>query len=69
MITVYDFIELCIDSSMLEVAIYDIGADEPQIYRGYADEIPDDIMDLTVESFDVPDNTGVIGINVSTDEY
>ena len=69
MITVYDFIELCQDPGMLEVVIYDLESDGAEIYRGYADEIPDDIMDLTVESFDVPDSTGVLGINVSIEAY
>lgn len=63
--TVYDFIDLCIEPGFLKLIIYD-GAAEENVYEGYADEMPEKYDDLTVESFDIP-TEGSITLNIWTD--
>lgn len=62
--TVYDFLDMCIDERMLRVEIYDCESDET-IFDGDYDDIPSELMDEEVCSFDVPSEIGKITINIS----
>lgn len=62
--SVYDFLNLCIDSSFLTVDIYDIDMGEV-VYSGSADDIPDDYLYTDVSSWDVPTKPDKMTINVS----
>lgn len=69
-ISVYDFVQLCCDPSMLKVAIFDLAVGE-ELYRGYADEIPEEYEDMKVWSYDAPvsmdyGGTDTLEINVDT---
>lgn len=67
-ISVYDFVQLCCDPSMLMVVIFDLAIGE-ELYRGYADEIPEEYEDMKVWSFDAPfGGTDTLEINVDTGE-
>lgn len=63
--TVYDFINLCVEPEFLKLVIYD-GAAEENVYEGYADERPDKYDYSTVESFDIS-TEGSITLNIWTD--
>lgn len=64
--TVYDFIDLCVEPSFLKLTIYDANTGD-DVFTGAADELPMEYEDLTVESFDVPTD-GHITLNVWIDE-
>lgn len=62
-LTINDFIELCIESSMLEIIIYSI-SDEEELWSGFACNLPDEYADSDIESFDAPDSKGRITLNI-----
>lgn len=62
--SVYEFLELCIDERMLIVEIYDTDSGET-LFDGDYDDIPSELMDEEVCSFDVPSEIGKITINIS----
>lgn len=62
--SVYEFLGLCIDERMLRVEIYDTDSDET-LFDGDYDDIPSEMMDEEVCSFDVPFESGKITINIS----
>lgn len=67
-ITVWEFVQLCCDPSMLKVCIFDLhsGMD---VYKGYADEIPAKYEDMKVWSFDAPFcGTDTLEINIDMSE-
>lgn len=64
--SVYDFLDLCCDKGLLNVTVYDVDKCE-DIWSGAGDEVPSNIEDMTVESFDVPTGDGQLTINVSQD--
>lgn len=63
--SVYEFIQMCIEPGFLNVCIYDTESGQ-NIYEGEAEEVPTDMEDLTVESYDVP-TEGKLTLNVSRD--
>ena len=60
--TIEEFMELCIEPSMLKVEIYDCDKGEI-VWSGYADELPDKYGEMDVESFDIPTN-GCMTFNI-----
>ncbi len=52
MITVEDFVYLCIENS------------ECEVWTGHGDEIPDNYMYRDVLSWDVPEKAGAITLNI-----
>ena len=65
-IMVCDFVQLCCDPSMLKVVIFDL-AEGTELYKGAADEIPDEYDYMTVWSYDAPyGGTDTLEINVDT---
>ena len=67
-ITVKDFINLCIEPAEQEYRFYDVDS-EDEMFGGmafYGDDIPDFILDYTVESYDALFNSrDVITLNIS----
>lgn len=67
-ITVKDFIDLCIESADQEYRFYDTDSGD-EMFGGtafYGDNIPDFILNYTVESYDALLNSrGVITLNIS----
>ena len=63
MYTVIDFINLCTEDSLCDIILYDIDEAE-EIYNGTLSEIPFNITDYEIQSFDPPYNN-VITLNVS----
>lgn len=67
-ITVKDFINLCIESAEQEYRFYDIDSGE-EMFGGmafYGDDIPDFILNYTVESYDALLNSqDVITLNIT----
>lgn len=67
--TVDDFLSLCSDSSYLDIQIYDFNSDvDDVVWSGSGDEVPEEYLDLTLESFDAPNyySNGAITINIDT---
>ena len=64
--SVYDFLDLCVDSSFLTVDIYDINSGKVA-YSGNVDNIPDDYLYADVWSWDVPTVVDKITINICND--
>ena len=62
--SVYEFLGLCIDERMLRVEIYDTDSGET-LFDGDYDDIPSELMDAEMCSFDVPSESGKITINIS----
>lgn len=65
--TVYDLVELFVDSSFVDFAIYDIGS-EMELYNGPADEIDEELIDLDIMSIDCPQPNTPFTVNVDTNE-
>lgn len=53
MMTVGEFMDLCIDSSLCKVEIFSLDKGG-KIWNGVGDDIPSEFENLEVESFDVP---------------
>jgi hypothetical protein len=51
--TIRDLLELYVDAGLLKVEIYDLETSET-IYRGQGDMIPDEYLDLDIQSLDAP---------------
>lgn len=51
--TIEDIMELCIDSSLCVVEVFDCETGK-EVWSGAGDEIPDEYAQLEVGSFDVP---------------
>ena len=51
--TVRDFIELYCDAGIVEIEVYDLDNEET-IFKGYADEVTDDIECREIASLDAP---------------
>lgn len=64
-LTLDDFIGDCNDD---EIAIYDFGADE-EVFRGFKDEIPDELLEAVFVSFDAPDMISINYKGEETDDY
>ncbi len=58
--TVYEFCQMCIEPSILNVEIFD----GEIVYSGPADEIPEEYEDVEVSSFDLPTTPDWITINI-----
>ena len=69
MIAVYDFMNLCIDDDQI-YAIYDFSEDNV-IFMGTIRELPDELDNYNVVSFDSVTNDKIITINIDSegDEY
>lgn len=69
MIAVYDFMNLCIDDDQI-YAIYDFSEDNV-IFMGTIRELPDELDNYNVVSFDSITNSKIITINIDSegDEY
>ena len=63
MITVEDFMYLCIENSECKVTLYDVNK-EKDVWTGRGDEIPDKYMYRDVLSWDVPEKAGAITLNI-----
>lgn len=67
--TVYDFLDMCIEPDLQEVAIYDCAQDK-EVFRGTRDNMPQDMQDAEVQSFDLVEksgpNAGIICINIDS---
>ena len=61
--TIYDFLELCIEPNLLHVQIYDFSS-QKVVFDGNGDEIPEELTEAEISSFDVPDLYGRICLNV-----
>ena len=51
--TIIEIMDLCTDAGLCKVEIYHLEKDET-IWSGVGDEIPDELQDLEISSFDVP---------------
>ena len=61
--TVYEFLYYCIDPGMLTVKVWS-NAQGQTVWSGPGDEVPDDICDAELGSFDVPYEMDTITINI-----
>lgn len=65
--TIYDLLYLACDNSF-EIAVYDMTT-ETELYRGDASEIPSELEDLELMSFDAPTcHDMALVLNVETEE-
>lgn len=60
--TVYEFLDYCIDARLLTVEIYSL--DKGTVWVGDFDELPDEYADAELCSFDVPTKEGCITLNI-----
>lgn len=69
MITVYDFMNLCIDDDQI-YTIYDFSKGDV-VFTGTIRELPDELDNYNVVSFDSITNDKIITINIDSegDEY
>ena len=65
--TVYELCDLFIDPAFQEIEIWDINT-EKTVYKGEADEIPDNLNELEIQSIDNINKDGILSINVDTTE-
>lgn len=63
MLTVSEFLYLCIDPSWLTVKLYDC-EESKEVYVGDYDSIPDELLERDVQSWDVPTEDATITINI-----
>ncbi len=61
--TVYDFLYYCIDERMLKVEIYDCISGKI-VFSGDYDDLPDEILEAELCTFDVPTKPETITLNV-----
>lgn len=61
--TVYDFIDLCIDCGLLTVEIYSCDAGDV-VWTGPGDEVPEEYLYADLGSFDVPSKPDHITLNI-----
>lgn len=61
--SIYDFMDYCVDAGMCHVVIYSFEK-EDNVWSGYGDEIPEEYGDETEFSFDVPSD-GSITFNIN----
>ena len=59
-----DFLDLCIEPGFCTVVVYDVERAE-DLWKGPADEIPAELSELKVESWDIPSEAGVMTFNVA----
>ena len=64
--TIYDFIYLSCDAGLMKVEVYDMTT-ERVIWSGNGDEMPTEIEDMELMSFDVPYMTDTFTLNVETE--
>ena len=62
MISVYEFLDLCIDGG-LKVQLFD-NVEGEVVFEGDADDA-DEYGDYTVDTFDIPEKAGWITLNIS----
>lgn len=60
--TVYDFIDLCIEPSFMIVELYSL--ESGTVWTGYADEIPEEFLECEVGSYDVPTVKDHLTLNI-----
>lgn len=61
--TVYDFLDYCIDPGLLTVEIYDCDSGNT-VWVGHGDEIPEEFGYKDIGSFDVPSEADHITLNI-----
>ena len=61
--TVGDFLDMCCDASWLNVTVYDISAGK-NVFEGEIFEMPDELADQELCSWDVPTKADCITVNV-----
>lgn len=61
--SVYDFLYLCVDERMLKITVYDLNT-EQNVFSGDYDDIPDELMECEVMSFDCPYEPFCITLNI-----
>jgi hypothetical protein len=61
--TVYDFLDLCIDKGMLTVELYSIDKGET-VWEGYGDDIPEEYEYAELGSFDIPSKADRMTLNI-----
>lgn len=61
--TVQDIMALCAEPAICFIDVYSLD-DSRVIWSGRGDEIPDDIADMEVQSWDAPNKEGQIAFNV-----
>lgn len=63
--TVYELLDYCFDAGMLQVVIVKVSDDDVQeVYKGYGDEVPDELMDAGILTYDIPAKAGELTINI-----
>lgn len=63
--SIYDFLDLCIDAGALsKIEIYDTES-EKTVYSGHCSDIPDDLLYAPVSSWDLPTNPYCITLNIN----
>lgn len=67
MINVYEFIDLCIDGSMLNVELWDVDKEE-QVYSGTLDDMPEEFQTAYVTSYDIPMMEGMLTLNITIED-
>ena len=68
MITVYDFLDLCIEKSFQTVALYDMDSGEI-VYKGSAEDVPYEYSEMEVWSWDcLTKGSDVFTINIDCGE-
>lgn len=63
---VFAFLDMCIDTSLLTVTIYDVAVGE-NVYSGSAEEIPEEFQTAEVCSWDVPTKVGEVTLNIDSE--
>lgn len=61
--TVYEFVDWCIDAGLLTVEIYSLDKGDI-VWTGPGDELPDEYADCEIGSFDVPSMADHITLNI-----
>lgn len=61
--TVYDFVDLCIEPSFMTVEIYSLDAGAV-VWTGPGDEIPEEFLEREVCTYDVPTKECGITLNI-----
>lgn len=61
--TVFDFVDLCIEPSFMTVEIYSL--ERGTVWTGPGDQIPDEFLDCEIGTYDVP--TKICGITLNID--
>lgn len=59
-----DFLDYCSDAGMVRVEIFDFDSGKV-VFKGWGDDIPEDLLYEDISSWDPPERSGVITININ----